>query len=179
MSDGKHVEYIYNVDFMTAALEQASKATEAGEVPVGCVMVYNNKIIGRGINYTNVTLNGTRHAELMAIDEILEAGHSPDIFHQVVLYVTVEPCIMCAAALRHIGIAHVFFGCANDRFGGNGSVLSIHTDDWSCNSPYTSQGGHMEEEAVMMLRRFYIKENENAPMPKSKSRRVLKEFQPR
>jgi tRNA-specific adenosine deaminase 2 len=70
---------------------------------------------------------GTRHAELEAIDEIL-LKYPASVFHETSLYVTVEPCIMCAAALRELGIQSVYFGCWNERFGGTGSILSIHED---------------------------------------------------
>ena len=72
-------------------------------------------------------MQGTRHAEFLAIASILQS-HPPSIFHQTDLYVTVEPCIMCASALRQYGIRTVYYGCSNDRFGGTGGVLSIHSE---------------------------------------------------
>ncbi|KAF5364378.1 hypothetical protein D9756_000891 [Leucocoprinus leucothites] len=91
------------------------------------------------------------------------------------LYVTVEPCIMCAAALRQLGIKEVFYGCANDRFGGCGSVLGVNQDlGHPSHPPYKASGGYYDAEAIMILRRFYITENTNAPVPKSKTNRVLK-----
>ena len=72
-------------------------------------------------------MKGTRHAEFIGINSILK--HYPlSIFHETDLYVTVEPCIMCAAALRQYGIRAVYFGCSNDKFGGTGGVLSIHSE---------------------------------------------------
>lgn len=75
----------------------------------------------------------TRHAELEAIDAILaNKSITPNMttypLSTTTLYVTVEPCIMCAAALRQLGIKEVFYGCANDRFGGCGSVLGVNTE---------------------------------------------------
>lgn len=70
---------------------------------------------------------GTRHAEFQAIDQVLDA-HPSSVFRDTSLYVTVEPCIMCASALRQLGIQCVYFGCANERFGGTGGVLSIHSE---------------------------------------------------
>ena len=70
---------------------------------------------------------GTRHAEFIAITSILQS-YAPSIFHRTDLYVTVEPCIMCASALRQYGIRKVYYGCSNDRFGGTGGVLSIHSE---------------------------------------------------
>ncbi|GAA5920026.1 hypothetical protein JCM1841_000385 [Sporobolomyces salmonicolor] len=93
----------------------------------------------------------------------------------VVLYVTVEPCIMCAAAMRQVGIEKVIYGCANDRFGGTGGVQSIHSDPRLLYSPpYPAVGNYRREEAIMLLRRFYITENTSAPKPKNKKNRVLK-----
>ncbi len=70
---------------------------------------------------------GTRHAEFLALDEILRL-HPPTVLNDTDLFVTVEPCIMCASALRQYGIRAVYYGCANDRFGGTGGVFSIHKE---------------------------------------------------
>lgn len=140
---------------MREALSMAEEAFSALEVPVGSVFVRNNQIIAKGRNRTNELMNATRHAELEAIDEILEKftpahdgfgvsphatetetetaadkGHNsnPNPFKDTTLYVTVEPCIMCAAALRQVGIKRVVFGAGNERFGGNGSVLGCHDE---------------------------------------------------
>lgn len=70
---------------------------------------------------------GTRHAEFVALEAILRERPS-SILQETDLYVTVEPCIMCASALRQYGIRSVYYGCTNDRFGGTGGVLSIHAE---------------------------------------------------
>ncbi|SLM40351.1 trna-specific adenosine deaminase subunit tad2 [Lasallia pustulata] len=80
---------------------------------------------------------------------------------------------MCAAALRQYKIRAVYFGCSNDRFGGTGGVLSIHTSP-SIDPPYPVYGGLFREEAIMLLRRFYVQENDKAPEPKGKKTRELK-----
>ncbi|RHY24649.1 hypothetical protein DYB32_008757 [Aphanomyces invadans] len=105
-------------------------ALDRGEVPVGCVFVLNNEVIGRGGNRTNELFNATKHAELVAIDAILEEeAYTSSTFRECTLYdcryVTCEPCIMCAAALALLHVKRVVFGCHNDRFGGNGSILSL------------------------------------------------------
>lgn len=132
-----------DLHWMREALVMAEEAFSANEVPVGSVFVRNNEIIAKGRNRTNELMNATRHAELEAIDEILEkfppqspsfptnphnthSGDNP--FKDTTLYVTVEPCIMCAAALRQVGIKRVVFGAGNERFGGNGSVLGCHDE---------------------------------------------------
>ena len=93
------------------------------------------------------------------------------------LYVTVEPCIMCAAALRQVQIRHVYFGCSNEKFGGCGTVFNIHNDK-SRYPEYNVTGGILKNEAIMMLRKFYINENSNAPEPRKKTNRVLKPVSP-
>lgn len=133
------------------------------------------------------------------------AEHDPSILKETDLYVTVEPCIMCASALRQYGIRAVYYGCNNEKFGGTGGVLTIHseysdthmrstllitTSSPSVNPPYDATGGIFREEAIMLLRRFYVQENEKgiqllrsrreanrplAPEPKPKKNRVLKE----
>ncbi|ORY94468.1 cytidine deaminase-like protein [Syncephalastrum racemosum] len=168
---------VYHEKFMKEALQVAQEAYDNLEVPVGCVFVHKNEtILAGGRNRPNETHNATRHAEIEAIDLIL-AEHDKSIFEETDLYVTVEPCVMCAFALRQIGIRHVYFGCGNDKFGGNGSVFHIHSDErlaTSGSKSYPSQGGFFREEAILLLRKFYVRENNHAPVPKKKSNRVLK-----
>ncbi|RKP35194.1 cytidine deaminase-like protein [Dimargaris cristalligena] len=171
--------------FMGAAFAQAEEAYTQGEVPVGCVFVHHKTIIGRGRNYTNQTLNATRHAELVAIDRILDTfassstclppTYSADVFTETDLFVTVEPCVMCASALRQIGIRTVYFGCRNERFGGCGSVLEVNSSrDYGRFPTYEAIDGIQREKAVLILRKFYLRENDHAPVPKKKANRVLK-----
>ncbi|KAI4243559.1 MAG: hypothetical protein L6R40_003382 [Gallowayella cf. fulva] len=160
------------LEFMREALKQAEKALESDETPVGCVIVHQGRIIGRGMNDTNRSLNGTRHAEFQAISEVLNT-HRQSVFHDSTLYVTVEPCIMCASALRQLNIGSVYFGCVNERFGGTGGVLSVHSDP-GVDLPLTTQGGLLREDAILLLRRFYVQENQKAPDPRVKKTRELK-----
>ncbi|TDL29151.1 cytidine deaminase-like protein [Rickenella mellea] len=166
--------------WMARAISMAEEALEANEVPVGCVFVRNGTIIAEARNRTNELRNATRHAELEAIDSILSDPllTPQQIQHplsETILYVTVEPCIMCASALRQTGIKEVFFGCENERFGGCGSVLGVNQELSHPNHPsYPAVGGYGREAAIMLLRRFYMTENQNAPVPKLKANRVLK-----
>ena len=100
---------------------------------------------------------GTRHAEFVALAEIM-AKHPPSILRETDLYVTVEPCIMCASALRQYRIRAVYFGCLNDRFGGCGGVMTVHSDP-GLDPAYPVYGGLFREEAIMLLRKFYVQEN--------------------
>ncbi|KAM7240584.1 hypothetical protein CapIbe_008490 [Capra ibex] len=140
--------------WMELAMQMAKDALDNTEVPVGCLMVYNNEVVGKGRNEVNQTKNATRHAEMVAIDQALDwcrrCGRSPsEVFEHTVLYVTVEPCIMCAAALRLMRIPLVVYGCQNERFGGCGSVLDIASADLpSTGKPFQHQNQRFEERNV-------------------------------
>ena len=111
-------------------------------------------------------MKGTRHAEFVALAEIM-SKYPQSVLRDTDLYVTVEPCIMCASALRQYGIRSVYFGCLNDRFGGTGGVMTVHMDQ-GVDAPFPVYGGLFREEAIMLLRRFYVQEND-----KGKRRRDL------
>lgn len=161
-------------------MQMAKEALENTEVPVGCLMVYNNEVVGKGRNEVNQTKNATRHAEMVAIDQALDwchqSGKSPsEVFEHTVLYVTVEPCIMCAAALRLMKIPLVVYGCQNERFGGCGSVLNIASADLpNTGRPFQCIPGYRAEEAVEMLKTFYKQENPNAPKSKVRKKECPK-----
>ncbi|XP_042334445.1 tRNA-specific adenosine deaminase 2 [Sceloporus undulatus] len=165
--------------WMDRALAMAKEALENGEVPVGCLMVFNNEVIGKGKNEVNETKNATRHAEMVAIDQARDWCHQhkkelEEVFLHTVLYVTVEPCIMCAAALRLMKIPLVVYGCQNERFGGCGSVLDISSATLTdMGEPFQCKVGYRSEEAVEMLKTFYRQENPNAPKSKVRKKTAL------
>ncbi|CAD0021311.1 unnamed protein product [Aureobasidium pullulans] len=148
----------YHEAFMREAIKMLALASD--ETPVGCVFVHDGKVIAQGMNGTNVTMN-------------IIAENPPSILQETDLYVTVEPCIMCASVLRQFRIRAVYFGCLNDRFGGCGGVMRI-CDDPGVEPAYKIFGGIYRAEAIMLLRRFYVQENEKAPEPKQKKNRELK-----
>lgn len=168
--------------WMKCAFEMAHHALECGEVPVGCVVVREKEVIARGCNEVNRTLNATRHAEMVAVDELLEHCKKiekplSEVCKYSTVYVTVEPCVMCSYALRTVGLCKVVYGCHNERFGGCGSVVDVHQRDLvsSCSSeegarldPLLCTSGVMEKEAVALLQKFYEGENPGAPKPKIK-----------
>ena len=159
---------------MGLALAEADAALREFEVPVGCVFVHETDgVLGRGHNNTVASCNPTRHAELEAIDAILASGRTAADIAACTLYVTVEPCIMCASALRQLGVRSVVFGCVNDKFGGCGGVLNVHADSPPSLRPLPARGGVREEEAIAMLRLFYSQENQGAPAPQKRTRRQL------
>ncbi|EPE35386.1 Cytidine deaminase-like protein [Glarea lozoyensis ATCC 20868] len=170
-----------HLTYMREALAMAELALQTSETPVGCIIQHpTHGTIGRGMNATNRTRNGTMHAEFIAINQILAppSQYTPDILKECTLYVTVEPCIMCASLLRQFGIKKVFFGASNEKFGGTGGVLDVHLGNGrgigGKEGDYEVSGGWLREEAIVMLRRFYVQENERAPEPRKKAERVLK-----
>nr|XP_020514811.1 tRNA-specific adenosine deaminase 2 [Labrus bergylta] len=136
-------------------------------------MVYN-EVVGKGRNKVNETRNATRHAEMVALDQLLDWCRRSNldvssVCKRTALYVTVEPCIMCAAALRLSNIPVVVYGCRNERFGGCGSVLDVSSADLPhTGNTFKCVSGHRAEEAVEMLKSFYKQENPNAPKPKTR-----------
>ncbi|XP_014508221.1 tRNA-specific adenosine deaminase 2 isoform X3 [Vigna radiata var. radiata] len=124
-------------------------------------------------------LPATRHAEMEAIDVLLgqwqKSGHSmsevAEKFSNCSLYVTCEPCIMCASALSILGIKEVFYGCSNDKFGGCGSILSLHSSNTTpvnnevpSGKNFKCTGGIMASEAVLLFRTFYEQGNPNGKL---------------
>uniref|UniRef100_A0A8W7NXM2 CMP/dCMP-type deaminase domain-containing protein n=1 Tax=Anopheles atroparvus TaxID=41427 RepID=A0A8W7NXM2_ANOAO len=160
--------------FMEDALQQSRIANELKEVPVGCVFVYGpgDEIIARGCNLVNETKNATRHVEFICIDQALEYGREngivpvESIFANVTVVVTVEPCIMCAAALLNLGVREIIYGCRNDRFGGC-TVLDV---PGLLKSTIPIRGGVRGEEAMELLKEFYKGENPSAPVPKPRAK---------
>ncbi|RSL40924.1 hypothetical protein CEP53_013075 [Fusarium sp. AF-6] len=263
-------ERAMHMKFIEEALDMARLALRTNETPVGCVLVHDGQVIAKGMNATNVTRNGTRHAEIMALGALLSyppkdgprttslrpkvetppsaaasdassvssvmpdegnedgsKGHlypygqkcHPDervdrsIIRECTLYVTVEPCVMCASLLRQLGIKKVYFGAVNDKFGGTGGVFSIHAnslpisadgqtasahptpkptqlpdgsgtlgvsyppgggDGGNIESGYEIEGGWGRDDAVGLLRRFYVQENGRAPVPRKKEGRAAR-----
>ncbi|KAG5519197.1 hypothetical protein PMAC_002285 [Pneumocystis sp. 'macacae'] len=161
-----------HLDFMKEALNMAEIALKNNEVPVGCVFVYKNKIIAKEMNITNRNFDGISHCEITAINKILK-DYPSTIFQETDLYVTVEPCIMCASALRQLHIRSVYFCCANEKFGGTGSILRLH-DDNGVDPIYPVFPGNYRKEAIFLLRQFYLQENKRAPKPRSKKNRMMK-----
>jgi len=130
---------------MLKALEVARDGLSAGEVPVGCLFVLENKIIAKSHNLTVKTKNATTHCEVNCIREITANGREDDL-KRATLYVTVEPCIMCAHALALGGVTKVIYGCDNDKFGGNGSILSLH--NFPSVNTYKVTRGVLADEAI-------------------------------
>lgn len=110
--------------FMREALRQAQKARDASEVPVGAVVVLAGKIIGRAHNQVELLKDATAHAEMLALTQA-EAAVSDWRLTECDLYVTKEPCPMCAGALVHTRVRRVIFGCTDPAAGAAGSVMNL------------------------------------------------------
>ncbi|XP_065362266.1 tRNA-specific adenosine deaminase 2 [Calliphora vicina] len=156
-------------DFMEEAFAEARQALASGEVPVGCVFIYNGAIIARGGNQVNATKNASRHAEFICIDQVLQYCSSnklkhSEVFPHISVVVTVEPCIMCSAALHDLRVKEIVYGCANDRFGGK-TVVDVPL---VVGHHLNIKGGLRADEAMELLKDFYKGENPSAPMAKSK-----------
>lgn len=139
--------------YMQAALEQAKLAYAQGEVPVGAVVVCDGVIVGFGYNRRETDKNVLRHAELSAIDMACRTLGGWRL-HRCELYVTMEPCLMCAGAILHARIKRVVYGVADEKYGAFGSV----TDANALGFPNTTevQGGVLTEESRTLLQQFFV-----------------------
>lgn len=139
--------------FMREAIKQAKKAYALGEVPIGCVIVHDKRIIGRGYNRRNTDKSTLSHAELIAIRK---AGKVIGDWRleECTLYVTLEPCQMCAGAIVQARIPRVVMACMNPKAGCAGSVLNI-LDMPQFNHQVEAVRGVMEEECAQMLKQFF------------------------
>ena len=169
--------------YMRETFKECEKAIKEGEVPVGCIFLHipSKKIIYGSHNLTNKTKNASSHCEINCIKyleknlpiKINENSYFDlkKLMNETALFVSCEPCIMCAYALSLINIKEVYFGCSNDKFGGNGSILSINKfNNWI----YKSQGGFLKDEAIEYLRNFYSVGNKRAPANK-RQRKLIQE----
>lgn len=144
----------YNQFFMEQALELAKKAAEEGEVPVGAVIVRNGEIIATGQNRREAEKNALCHAEIEAINNAckkLGGWRLP----QCELYVTLEPCPMCAGAIINSRIEKVYFGAYDKKAGSVRSLVSLF--DLPYNHKPDAEGGHMENECAEALSDFFAK----------------------
>ncbi len=140
---------------MRAALELAGQAEEAGEVPVGAVVVKNGAIIGRGYNCPISVADPTAHAEVMALrDASRHLGNYRLV--DCTLYVTLEPCVMCVGAIFHARIARLVYGAADPKTGACGSVIDL-TAELRLNHHMQITSGILAEEGSGKLKQFFEK----------------------
>lgn len=146
--------------FMEAALALARQASDAGEVPVGAVVVRDGKIIGRGCNAPIGRRDPTAHAEIQALRAAAETLGNYRL-GDCSLYVTLEPCVMCAGAIMHARIARLVYGAADPKTGACGSVVDLFAEA-RLNHHAVVEGGLMAGECGMLLTEFF-RSRRNAP----------------
>ena len=140
--------------YMQLAIEQAHTAEQHGEVPVGAVLVLDDQVVGEGWNQPIGTHDTTAHAEIMALrDAGIRAGNYR--LPGTTLYVTLEPCPMCAGAIVHARVARVVFGAADPRTGAAGSVFDLLPSDSRFNHRTRVQGGVLADVCAVLLRDFF------------------------
>jgi len=139
--------------FMSRALELARMAEAAGEVPVGAVIVKDNRIVGEGWNRPISTCDPTAHAEIIAMRQAAHAVGSYRLL-DTTLYVTLEPCAMCAGAMVHARIRRVVFGATEPRAGAAGSAFNIIQSS-ELNHRLQCTSGVMATECSAVLREFF------------------------
>lgn len=139
--------------YMKEALKQAKKALALGEVPIGCVIVHEGKIIGRGYNRRNTDKNTLAHAEITAINKASKKIGDWRL-EDCTLYVTLEPCQMCAGAIVQARIPEVVMGCMNPKAGCGGSILNI-LEMPEFNHQVNVSRGILEEDCSAILKVFF------------------------
>src|SRR5213593_508524 len=139
--------------FMREALRQAQKANEGGEVPVGAVIVRAGKIIARAHNQVELLKDATAHAEMLALTQA-EAAVGDWRLTECDLYVTKEPCAMCAGAAVHTRIRRVIFGCADPVAGAAGSVINL-LEMPGLNHRCDIASGVLQDECAAILQNFF------------------------
>lgn len=139
--------------YMRQALTQAKKALVIGEVPIGCVIVCGGKVVGRGYNRRNTDRSTLAHAEMTAIRKASKSTGDWRL-EDCTLYVTLEPCPMCAGAIVQARIPRVVFGARNPKAGCAGSVLNLF-DESGFNHQVDSESGVLEDECAELLKGFF------------------------
>ncbi|MGY4688182.1 tRNA adenosine(34) deaminase TadA [Salibacterium sp. K-3] len=140
-------------EWMKAALAEAEKAEAAGEVPIGCVIVYKDKIIGTGYNQREGSQQASAHAEMLAIREACSFMGSWRL-EDCALYVTLEPCPMCAGAIVQSRIPHVVYGAPDPKAGCAGTLMNL-LDEERFNHRCTVRCSLMLEECRQLLTHFF------------------------
>ncbi|MGB5563756.1 MAG: tRNA adenosine(34) deaminase TadA [Sedimenticolaceae bacterium] len=140
--------------FMRRALELAQCAEQAGEVPVGALVVAEYEIIGEGWNRPISSHDPTAHAEIVALRAAADACRNYRL-PGTSLYVTLEPCVMCAGAIVHARVDRVIYAATDPRSGAAGSAFDLLPSDQRFNHYTRCEGGLLAEESAAMLRAFF------------------------
>ena len=147
-------------DYMREALALAREAYEAGEVPVGCVIVKNGQIVGRGRNRREEKQSALSHAELEAIEDACRTTGGWRL-QGCQLYVTLEPCPMCAGGIISARVPEVYYGAKDEGFGAVGSILNLFEENFRHHPKVI---GHiLEAECKAILQDFFVQVREKEP----------------
>jgi tRNA(adenine34) deaminase len=146
--------------YISEALKEARKAFEEDEVPVGAVIVCKNRVIARGYNQVERLKDPTAHAEMIALTSATNFLGTKWL-NGSTLYVTIEPCSMCAGALVLARIANICFGAKDPKTGACGSVINI-VNNKKLNHRIEVKGGILEEECSLLLKEFFKKKRKKA-----------------
>ncbi len=138
---------------MKTALKEAEKAYDMGEVPVGCIIVFEKKVIAKAFNRIESLNDSTAHAEMMALTSAFASLESK-VLKGCSMYVTLEPCSMCAGAIVLSKLDNLYFGAYDNKTGACGSVLNI-TNNPSLNHSVNVYGGILDAECSSILRSFF------------------------
>lgn len=141
--------------FMRLALEQAKKAAACDEVPIGAVLVQDGLVVATGFNLREKQHNAIAHAEILVIEEACRKLQKWRL-SSCELYVTLEPCLMCAGALVQSRIKAVYFGALDPKGGALGSLYRVH-EDTRLNHRFEVKGGILEEDCGAILKNFFQK----------------------
>ena len=152
--------------YMREALRLAKKAYTYGDVPIGCVIVYEGRIIARGYNRRNKDKTTLAHAEILAIKKASKVIGDWRL-EECTMYVTLEPCQMCAGAIIQARIPKVVIGCMNPKAGCAGSVINILEMD-GFNHKAEVERGVLEEECSVLLKSFFTELREKNAIKKNK-----------
>ena len=144
---------------MSEALKEAQRAFSEGEVPVGAVIVYKNRIIARGYNQIECLKDPTAHAEMLCLTSATNFLGAKWL-NEASLYVTIEPCSMCAGALVLARIKNVYFGAKDPKTGACGSVINI-ANHKKLNHRIKVKGGILEDECASLLKEFFRNKRKN------------------
>jgi tRNA(adenine34) deaminase len=143
-----------DIFFMKEALKEAKKAYLKEEVPVGCVIVYNNEIIARAHNTRHKNKSALDHAEILAIKKANKKLNAW-MLDGATLYVTLEPCLMCAGAIFQSRIKRVVYAASEPKFGSFGSVINVSNPEYKFNHKIELTKGVLEEESALLLKTFF------------------------
>jgi len=142
-----------NEFYMNYAFREAERAFEEGEIPVGCIIVFQNSIIAKAHNQIETLKDPTAHAEIIAVTSAAEYLQSK-VLAGCSMYVTLEPCVMCAGAIVLSKLENLFFGAYDFKSGACGSVFNVTNND-SLNHRVNVLGGVLDEKCREILKSFF------------------------